>query len=115
MINKIATICVFVAFATGTTHVEAQVTSGNPQDSPYITKNSPYSIENSPYNPKNSEFHPDNSRFGDNVIRDSEMGESIGYFVRKDDGGVNFYSYSTEDEEGGRIGYISGDPDFDDF
>ena len=115
MKNKIASICVLVAFAAGTMQVKAQVTSGNPQDSPYITKNSPYSIENSPYNPKNSEFHPDNSPFGKNVIRDSETGESIGYFVEKPDGGVNFYSYSTEDEEGGRIGYISGDPDFDDF
>ncbi len=113
MKNKIATICVLVTFATGTT--QAQVTSGNPQDSPYITKNSPFSIENSRFNPKNSEFHPDNSKFGKNVIRDSETGESIGYFVRKDDGGVNFYSYSTEDEEGGRIGYISGDSYFDDF
>lgn len=115
MKNEIATICVFVTFATGTMQVKAQVTSGDPQDSPYATKNSPYSIENSPYNPKNSEFHPDNSRFGDNVIRSSETGESIGYFVEKPGGGVNFYSYSTEDEEGRRTGYISGDPDFDNF
>ena len=56
MKNRIATIFVLVVFTAGTVQVEAQVTSGNPQDSPYITKNSPYSIENSPYNPKNSEF-----------------------------------------------------------
>ncbi len=103
-------------FAAGTMQVEARITSGPTGDSAIHHQEQPLQHREQPLQPK--ELWTSiltYSRFGDNVIRDSETGESIGYFVRKDDGGVNFYSYSTEDEEGGRIGYISGDPDFDHF
>ena len=101
-----------------TTPVMAQFT-GKIHESPYIDRNSVYSNENTPYSNKNSEYNPANSRFGDNVIRD-DRGEATGYYVRKEDGGVNFYSYSTPDGvggtlSGGRIGYIAGESDYDEY
>jgi hypothetical protein len=50
--------------------------------------------------------------WGGNPAKDATY---LNVVPEKNDGGVNFYSYSTEDEEGGRTGYISGEPDFDDF
>ena len=55
----------------------------------YNYKNSPYNYNNSIYNSRRSSFY------------DSD-GNSIGYLVPKEDGGINIYS-----NQGHRIGYTS--------
>ncbi len=66
-------------------------------------KNSPNNWENSSHNWKNSPNNWENSshRYGnERIIRDND-GNSTGYAVPKEDGGVNFY-----DDDGDRQGYL---------